>query len=180
MCSNNIVNKSQGEDNHYFSWCNILSHCLIWKSHHLTASSIFLLFHVEVLPGMPASISRNVAIIFGMLVQRGFLYCRTLALTFAKSKPHAANTAYFSNAFQLVTAWPAESSASTSPKKPWMGFLSALRTSSSVLPVRHNASRISFFEVESGGPCICLEMYQDNLASKADTLSKLYQLDLKD
>lgn len=44
---------------------------MIWKSHHLTASSIFLLFHVEVLPGMPASISRNAAIIFGMLVLRG-------------------------------------------------------------------------------------------------------------
>lgn len=35
-------------------------------------------------------------------------------------------------------------------------------------------------EVESGVSCISFEMYQDNLASKADTPSKLYHIDLKD
>lgn len=31
-----------------------------------------------------------------------------------------------------------------------------------------------------GGSCINLKLYQDNLASKADTPSKLYHIDLKD
>ena len=34
-------------------------------------------------------------------------------------------------------------------------------------------------EVESGGHCINLELYQDNLACEADTPPKLYHIDLK-
>ena len=34
-------------------------------------------------------------------------------------------------------------------------------------------------EVEYGGACISFEMYQDNLASKANAPSKLYHIDLK-
>ena len=109
--------------NHFFSSCNTVLNFLIWKVHHLTTSSSFSFVHVEVPEGSPARISLNEAIIFGMLVLRGFLYCLTFASTLARSKPHAAKTAYFSKVFQFVTAFPAGSSASTSPKKSRMFLL---------------------------------------------------------
>ena len=142
-----LVQYFYGKGTKSFQSRNTNLNFLIWKVHHLTTSSSFFFVQVEALLESPARISLNEAIIFGMLVLRGFLYCLTFASTLARSRPHAAKTAYFSKVFQFVMAFTAGSSTSTSPKKSRMGFLSALRTSSSVLPVRHSASRICFFEV---------------------------------
>ena len=65
---------------------------LIWKVHHLTTSSSFSFVHVEVPEGSPARFSLNEAIIFGMLVLRGFFNCRALAS--GKSKNSSSLTGF--------------------------------------------------------------------------------------
>ena len=60
------------------------------------------------------------------------------------------------------------------------GQISTLYPPQSPIPQKSFGEKyVRLPEVESGVSCISFEMYQDNLASKADTPSKLYHIDLK-
>ena len=60
------------------------------------------------------------------------------------------------------------------------GQISALyRPQQSISKKSFSEKYVRLTEVEYGCLCISFEMYQDNLASKADTPSKLYHIDLK-